>query len=211
MTEFYRRDFPAELQVRRGDDGEHYAEGLCVPYGVAADIIEIRDGEPIRYRERFAAGAFARALRAPHRITLVYGHGTGFSDRLGHVTELSEDATGLRMRAKIDRSRAEQAIDALTSSHSALSVAFATIVPKYGTEEPGSLVTRVSVHLDHIGAVTQGAYDAARLTSVRGDQDPDPEPTPAELAAAEQERKQRELLAWVDELASEDPWAHLRV
>jgi HK97 family phage prohead protease len=209
MTELYRRDFPAELLVRRGDDGEHYAEGLCVPYGVATDITEVRDGVPIRYREQFAAGAFARAMRAPHRVTLAYGHSNSFGDRLGFVTELTEDSVGLRMKVKLDRSRAEQALDALSSSHSALSVAFAPIVPRYGTEEPGQLVIRTSVHLDHIAAVTQGAYDLARLTSVRGDNDPDPDPTPAEIAAAEEEQKRRELAAWLETL-NEDPWAGLR-
>jgi HK97 family phage prohead protease len=210
MIELYRRDFPVDLQIRQADDGEHYAEGLCVPYGVATDIVEIRDGVPVQYRERFVAGAFARAMRAPNRVTLAYGHSTGFGDRLGYVVALTEDTVGLRMRAKLDRSRAEQAIDALGSSHSALSVAFAPIVPRFGTEEPGSLVTRTSVHLDHIAAVTQGAYDLARLTSVRGDTGPDPDPTPAELAAAEEEQKRRELAAWVEEIASADPWAALR-
>jgi HK97 family phage prohead protease len=148
-------------------------------------------------------------MRAPNRVTLAYGHSNSFGDRLGVVTDLSEDAVGLRMRVKLDRSRAEQALDALSSSHSALSVAFAPIVPRYGTERPGELVTRTSVHLDHIAAVTQGAYDLARLTSVRGDTDLDPDPTPAEVAAAEEEQKRRELAAWVDEL-TDDPWAALR-
>lgn len=204
MTELYRRDFPAELQVRRGDDGEHFAEGLCVPYNTSADIVEIRDGAPIRYREQFVPGAFARAMRAPSRVTLAYGHSTGFGDRLGYVVEFTEDAVGLRMRAKLDRSRAEAAIDALSSSHSALSVAFATIVPRPGTEEPGTLVVREAVHLDHIGCVPAGAYGAAALTSVRAD------PTPAEREALEQERLCRELLEWAASLSTDDPWAHLR-
>jgi HK97 family phage prohead protease len=209
MTELHFREFSADdLQVRRADDGQHYAEGLAVPYGSPTDIIEIRGGVPIGYREQFAPGAFDRAVRAPNRITLVYGHSDGFSDRLGHLVELSDTAAGLRMRARLDPSRAEQAFDALTSSHSALSIGFASIVPKAGTEEPGSLVTRRAVHLAHIAAVVAGAYDSARLTSVRADETP-PEPTPAELAAAEQERAARELAAWVDELA-QDPWADLR-
>ena len=208
--ELHCRDFPAELHVRRGDDGEHYAEGLAVPYGVPADIIEIRGGVPISYREQFTVGAFARAMRAPSRVVLAYGHSEGFGDRLGVVVDLTEDPAGLRMRARLDRSRAEQAMDALTSSHSALSVAFASIVPRHGTEEAGQLVTRRSVHLAHIGAVPQGAYDTARLTSVREGNKPDPDPTAAEVAAQEEQQRQRELREWVDQVAAENPWANLR-
>ena len=211
MNELYRRDFPAELKIRQGDDGAHYAEGLAVPFGVPASIIEIRDGAPITYREQFAPGAFARALRAPNRVPLVYGHSDGFGDRLGFAVDLSESADGLVMRARLDPSRAEQAIDALTSSHSSLSVAFAPIIPKYGSEEPGSLVTRRSVHLAHIAAVPQGAYSSAQLTSVREGTVPDGEtPTEAEIAAQEEAQKRRELLEWVEQVATEDPWASLR-
>ena len=208
MTELYRRDFPAELKIRKGDDGAHYAEGLAVPFGVPASIIEIRDGVPINYREQFAAGAFTRALRAPNRVPLVYGHSDGFGDRLGFAVDLSESAAGLVMRARLDPSRAEQAIDALTSSHSSLSVAFAPIIPKAGSEEPGSLVTRRSVHLAHIAAVPQGAYASAQLTSVR--EAPPEQPTEAEIAAQEEAQKRRELLEWVEQVATEDPWANLR-
>ncbi len=209
-AELHHREFSAgNLQIRQADDGFHYAEGVAVPFMVPTEITEFRNDGPIRYREQFAAGAFARALRAPHRVTLVYGHSDQFSERLGYVVSFVEDPdVGLRMRAKLDRSRAEQAIDALTSSHSALSVAFASIVPRAGTEQPGALVTRRSVHLAHIGCVTQGAYDAAQLTSVRAGDDPDP--TEAEVAEAEQERQAKELSDWVDSLAAEDPWAHLR-
>jgi len=65
------------------------------------------------------------------------------------------------------------------------------------------------VHLDHIGAVSQGAYDGARLTSVREGQ-PDPDPTEAEKAAQELEERQRELREWVDRELAENPWANLR-
>jgi len=192
IAALHHREFTAgDLRIRQAEDGHHYAEGLAVPFNTPADIIEIRGAEPIRYREQFAPGAFARALRAPSRVVLTYGHSETFGDRLGHVVALVEDpAVGLRMRAKLDPSRAEQAIDALTSSHGALSVAFASIVPRAGLEQPGTLVTRKAVHLAHIGCVVQGAYDAATLTSVRSDGTP-PDPTPAELAEA-------------------DPWAHLR-
>ena len=211
MTELYHRDFPAELHVRKCDDGFHYAEGLAVPYGVPADIIEIRGGEPIEYREQFSKGAFARALRAPMRVTFAYGHSSGFGDRLGHVVDLADTAAGLVMRAKLDPSRADQAMEALSSSHSSLSIGFASIVPRHGTEEPNSLIVRKSVHLDHIAAVPAGAYQTAQLTSVRSDPVPKgSDPTEAEIAAQEDAQKRRELLEWVEQVVAEDPWAHLR-
>jgi HK97 family phage prohead protease len=205
----YREFAPDDLQVRRADDGFHYAEGLAVPYLAPTDIVEIRDGEPIAYREQFARGAFDRAVRAPNRVTLVYGHSDSFPDRLGYMTELTDTPAGLRMRARLDPSRAEQAVDALTNSHSALSIGFASIVPRAGTEESGTLVTRRAAHLAHIAAVTAGAYAGAQLTLVRADETP-PEPTPAELAAADQERQRRELAEWAASLAESNPWADLR-
>lgn len=209
ISELHRRDFPADLHIRQGDDGAHYAEGLAVPYMVPAEILELRADGPIGYREQFAPGAFARALRAPDRVTLVYGHSEGFGDRLGHVAEFTETPAGLMMRAKLDKSRAEQAIDALTSSHNALSVAFATVVPKHGSEQPGSLVTRRSVHLAHIAAVPQGAYSDAVLTSVREGNPPEgDQPTAAEIAAQEEAQKRRELAEWAAKL--DNPWQHLR-
>lgn len=208
MTEFLRRDFPAELHIR-SESGAHFAEGLAVPYLVPANILEMRGDGPISYREQFAPGAFARALREPSRVALVYGHSDGFGDRLGHVAEFTDTPAGLMMRAKLDPSRAEQAIDALTSSHSALSVAFATIVPRHGAERPGELVTRRSVHLAHIAAVPEGAYPAAQLTSVRESTPPEGDPlTDAEIAAQEEAQKRRELAEWVEQL--DNPWAALR-
>jgi HK97 family phage prohead protease len=201
------REFPAELQVRQASDGNRYAEGLCVPYNTPADIIEIREEGPITYREQFAPGAFTRAMRAPNRITLVYGHSDGFGDRLGHLVNLEETPAGLVMRARLDPSRAEQAMDALTSSHSALSVAFASIVPRGGSEQAGSLVTRRSVHLAHIAAVPEGAYSDARLTSVRSEE-VDLEPTDAELDEQQEAQRRRELAQWAATV--ENPWAHLR-
>jgi HK97 family phage prohead protease len=209
MIELQRRDFPADLHIRRADNGTHYAEGLAVPYNVPANILELRADGPISYREQFAPGAFARALREPNRVALVYGHSEGFGDRLGHVAEFTDTPAGLMMRAKLDPSRAEQAIDALTSSHSSLSVAFATIVPKHGTELPGQLVTRRSVHLAHIAAVPEGAYPTAQLLSVREGGDPSgDEPTDAEKAEQIAAQQRRELAEWVEKLSN--PWSELR-
>ena len=209
MTEFLRRDFPAELHIR-SEGGLHFAEGLAVPYLTPASILEMRGDGPISYREQFAPGAFARALREPTRVALVYGHSEGFGDRLGHVAEFTDTPAGLMMRAKLDPSRAEQAIDALTSSHSSLSVAFATIVPKHGTELPGQLITRRSVHLAHIAAVPEGAYPTAQLTSVRegGNKPDDSEQTDAELEAQAEAQQRRELAEWVEKL--DNPWSELR-
>jgi hypothetical protein len=142
-------------------------------------------------------------------VALVYGHSDGFGDRLGHVAEFTDTPAGLMMRARLDPSRAEQAIDALTSSHSALSVAFATIVPKHGTEQAGQLVTRRSVHLAHIAAVPEGAYPTAQLLSVReGNNPPEGEQTDAELAAQREAQQRRELAEWVEKL--DNPWSDLR-
>lgn len=197
--ELHLRTYVQDLDIRQ-DGGFHVAEGLCVPFDTEAEIAEPRRDGVIRYRELFRAGAFARAVRAPFRVPLLYGHGPGESldQRLGFGTEFRESAEGLVGVFRLDRSRAEHALDILTTSHRALSVGFLSVWPKPGTERAGELVVRTSVALDHVAAVVEPAYALAGVTSVRGTPDDDT-PTDADRQAEQQQQQDRELMAWFGE------------
>ena len=196
---FYARALPAELDV---DEDEGTAEGILVPYNTPTPIVERQGDKLVRYVEEFVSGAFDRAIRAPGRIALTYGHSLAFGDRLGAFTHIEDRPQGLWGRLKWDSSKAAAARDAVLSTHQGLSVGFLSIVPKAFTERDGSHVVRRSAILDHVAAVPEGAYADARLTAVRNLSDVELEDTAADRAAAaelaERERVLAEALALVE-------------
>jgi hypothetical protein len=54
--------------------------------GCPQPIVERRGEGLVRYEELFRSGSCDRALRAPGRLTLTYGHSDAFGDRLGVAT-----------------------------------------------------------------------------------------------------------------------------
>jgi hypothetical protein len=207
MTEplYYARALPAELDI---DEEAGTAEGLLVPWDVPTAIVERRGSGLVRYEELFRAGSCERALRAPGRLTLTYGHSDAFTDRLGVATALEDRKEGLWGRFLFDRSKREAARDAVTSSHQALSITFMSVVPKAFTEREGSLVERRSVILQSVAAVPEGAYPQAQLLAVRnlaGELDAE---TAADVAAREEAQRRAAILAEVEELAAAgERWA----
>src|SRR4029077_2199969 len=105
----------------------------------------------------------------------------------------------------LDESTAAKARDALTTSHSGLSISFLSLLPKAFTERAGSLVTRAAAHLQHVAAVATPAYAGAGVTSIR-EGDPDEEPSAAELDDLAAQEEQRRQFEWIDELTAADPW-----
>jgi phage head maturation protease len=151
----------------------------------------------VRYEEVFRTRSCDRALRAPGRLTLTYGHSDLFPDRLGVATHLEDRAEGLWGRFRFDESKRDAARDAVTSSHQGLSITFASIVPKAFTEREGTLVERRSVVLMSVAAVPDPAYASAGLTIVRSLQEVDLEDTAADVAARQEREAQDALLASV--------------
>ena len=212
MIDLLYRTFPLEAAEIGGDDGRT-VEGLAVPFNRETPVVDRRpDGRVVRYRERFIIGAFDRAEAVPHRVTFVYGHSDSFAERLGHAETITQRADGLFIRFRLDPSRAESARDALATSHGALSIGFASIIPRRDSEEDGSLVTREAVHLMHVAAVPAGAYPDALVTSVRDAGDElallDAEAEQATRAAAEvAHARSCALLSEIDGLvASQSVW-----
>jgi HK97 family phage prohead protease len=201
-NEMHYRAWPVDLQIREAADGLTVS-GIVVPYGVEAEIEELRPDGVISYREAFAPGAFARAQRAPNRVTLTYNHDISLGNRMGFGRSFVDTAEGLLGTFRLDQSSADKARDILQSSHASFSVGFYSLVPKAGSERAGSLVTRRSTILDHVAAVVEGAYKGAGVASIRGAELELGEPTNADLEAAAQTRQDTELLAWIEQAAAD--------
>ena len=205
---YYARALPAELDI---DDQAGTAEGILVPWDQPTPIVERRGEGLVRYEELFRSGSCERALRAPGRLTLTYGHSDAFTDRLGVATLLEDRKEGLWGRFLFDRSKAEAARDAVTSSHQALSITFMSVVPKAFTEREGSLVERRSVILQSVAAVPQGAYPGAQLLAVRNLAEELDAETAADKAVQEEANRRAAILAEVDALvAAGERWEALR-
>jgi phage head maturation protease len=210
MTEplYYARALPAELDI---DDDAGTAEGILVPWDQPTPIVERREAGLVRYSEVFRTGSCDRALRAPGRLTLTYGHSDAFTDRLGVATALEDRKEGLWGRFMFDRSKVDAARDAVTSSHQALSVTFLSVVPKAFTERDGSLVERRSVILHSVAAVPEGAYPGAQMLAVRNLAEELEQETAADIAAQEELNRRAAILAEAEQLAAAgERWAQFR-
>ena len=151
-----------------------------------------------------------RAIRAPGRLPLTYGHSDSFADRLGVARILEDRKEGLWGKFGFDRSKVDAARDAVTSSHKALSVAFLSVVPKAFTEREGFLVERRSVIIQHVAAVPEGAYAGAGLTVVRNLADDLGDETAADVAAREETARRAAILAEFEALVEEGKrWENL--
>jgi len=202
---YYARTIPTDLDV---DDDAGTAEGILVPWDVETPIIERRGDALVRYAEVFRRGSCDRALRAPGRLPFTYGHSDAFGDRLGVATHLEDRDEGLWGRFRFDTSKRDAARDAVVSSHSALSIAFASVVPKAFTERDGTLVERRSVILQHVAAVPEGAYSDARLLVVRDLSAELVDETEADIRAREEAERVATILAEVESLrAAGERWS----
>jgi HK97 family phage prohead protease len=199
--DLYIREFPTDLDIRELPDDGMLVEGLVVPFGIEADIVEPRESGVIRYREAFAPGSFDRAIRAPHWVALTYNHSEDMPNRMGHGREFHESAEGLVGIFKLDATHAAQARDILTGSHRAFSVGFVSVVPRPLIERPNSLVIRKSVILRHVAAVPAGAYASAAVSSIR--EDADDVPTTNESAEAVAKAELADVFAFIDQAAQE--------
>lgn len=209
-SELNWRALPEPLHFREDDPDGLTVQGLVVPYGVPTLVREPRpDGSWVSYREQFVAGSCDRAIRAPNRVPLNYTHDDGMPNRMGYGVSFTDTPGGLLGTFRLDRSRADHARDILTSSHSALSVGFRSVVPAPWTEREGALITRRSVVPIHVAAVPHGAaaYDGARVLAVRDD-GLEGEPTAAELDDEARKAEDAALLAFFNaDLANR--WASL--
>ena len=209
--EIHYRSYPAELEVREAAGDGLTVTGLVVPYDTEAVVTEWQAGRAVTYREVFRAGAFQRAERKPTVVSLTYNHDTTLGNRLGYCRRIWDEAAGLMIEARLDRSSADKARDILTGSHGRFSIGFASIVPRAGSERAGELVERRAVILDHIAAVADPAYADTSVLAIRAEAAEDGEPSDAEIAAQARARADADLLAAIDALvAQQAKWDALR-
>ena len=153
----HTRDYLAQLEVR--DDGRTL-EGIAIPYGTEAQIIEHR----ARYIEVFAPGAFADA--ATHPLTATHPR-TGADLPIGRSVATSDRPDGLHGTWHV--SATELGDEVLTLIRDGvplgLSVGFVEGVSRWNRDH--TRVERVTAGLDHVAVVRQGAYAGARITAVR--------------------------------------------
>lgn len=208
---FYVREL-ASIDV---DEQHGTAEALLVPYDKPTQIVEMQPGRGrVAYMELFRKGAFERALRAgAGRIPLVYNHSESFGDRMGVLTRFWEESDGLHGALRFDASKLGAVHDAVTTSHSGISIAFVSVVPKAFTEREGSTVERRSVILEHVAAVNTPAYADARVLAVRNlaDELHELDETAADIAARQSNEQIAALLREAHELIEAgNRWASFR-
>lgn len=208
--QIHYRSFEPDIELRDSPTDGLTVTGLVVPYNIETEITELQNGGPVSYREVFRPGAFQRAERRPTVVSLTYNHDVTLANRLGYCRRIWDDARGLMIEARLDRSSADKARDILTGSHCRFSVGFASLVPRAGTERGGTLVERRAVLLDHIAAVADPAYADTAVLAIRAEGD-DGEPSDAEVALEARAKADADLFAAIDALVEQQAkWEALR-
>jgi HK97 family phage prohead protease len=142
-------------------------EALLVPWMTPTDVADVIDGRVVGYREQFARGSFTRAEKAPHRVMLCWGHSDDFQNALGRGESFRDTDSGEVGVFRLNVHDADRAA-ALLGDGMGVSARFESLRPRVGVlERPGALVTREQVHLVHVAAVSNPAYEDARVLAVR--------------------------------------------
>jgi HK97 family phage prohead protease len=157
------RSFPVNMEMTDG----RTVEGLCVPYGMTADIYSEEEG---RYQETFDLGAFSRVVRAPNRVMFRITHSANFSNMVGYGVELEERDAGLYGQFRLLEADAPKARELIKEAYRGLSIGFLPI----SNVRRGNVIHRVKAHLDHVAAVIEGtaAYSDAKVLAMREDGTP---------------------------------------
>lgn len=175
-------DLELDVQAARG-----VVEGLVVPYGREAEIVEPRGDGYVSYREQFAPGSMDGAAKAPNRVMLQFTHSERLDHQIGYGTAFRDSADGCVGTFQLYREGRDRVVEMLQTSHRGLSLTFVSLRPFGGLEQDGELVTRELVRCRAVAAVNDPAYADAGVVAVRQQ---------AELAqqvAAEAQRKRSEL------------------
>ena len=189
----------ADFQLR--DDGRTL-DGMIVPYGEVADVVDIDEssGELIRYREQFlphslanmAQGFRARSGKGMN-VPLLIDHQETMERMVGYATNIESNEDGARATFRLyDDSNLVKIRSILSESHTGLSVKFRDI------REPkliDGIVSRVQVFIAHVAATPMPAYAGATIGSIRSNGETVTVPTPALSDVREWLQAERERLA----------------
>jgi HK97 family phage prohead protease len=136
--------------------------GLCVPFNRPTIVAD----EPGKfYQEQFVPGAFQRAVHVPHRVNIRLSHSADQIVRAGRAARFREESDGLYGEFVADETPIGEALLARARSGEPVGLSIGAVPLK--TEKRGAVVTRTSVHLDHVAATESPAYRDARVLAVR--------------------------------------------
>jgi len=158
-----RRTFSVRLAP--ADGAGRIVEGRCVPYGVES-LVADPGTDP--YLETFTPGAFARAVRAPNRVSFRFRHGDGLADWIGRATEFVETDEGLDGSFRVTESAFGDHALALVDDAiiTGLSVGFVALGRRERRTASGAII-RDRCHLAEVSLVPEPAYAGALVTGRR--------------------------------------------
>lgn len=168
----------ADLELR--GDGRTIV-GIAVPFDQPTEIASYGG----TYTETFRRGAFTRTLteRGASRIKLLAIHDSTTMP-LGRLSSATEDATGLRIEARVSQTQAgDEALQLVADGAlDAFSIGFAPVPAGDRWNATRTAVERVEVKLHEVSLVPFPAYAGAVITGVRACQPYDPNLDPDVLA-----------------------------
>jgi hypothetical protein len=158
------------------DDGRR-VEGRIFPFGRAAHVVEMIDGELDEYDEEFLPGCTTRIRQvaaarggAPAWIRFTVDHERTFDARLGYCVDLAESDDGAHGVFRLyDGAQLAKVRDMLSTSHNGLSVEFTDVRPPV---VDGPLRQRCQINVLAVTATPTPIYDDARVLSLRATDDP---------------------------------------
>ena len=190
------REIPEPLETVDRDS----VAGLIVPWNQAADILEVRDGELVEYREAFDPGAFDKQALSGNpgtirKIEFVDGHAGGLG-KTGYALDLETRDNGQWALFRVLPRFADDVRTMIRDGVDGLSVGFH---PKRGgTVVRDGVQVRTDAHLVHVALTPTPKYVEARTMAMRAAQE-----RTDELERAEHRRMVDDILA------TRDRWAHL--
>lgn len=154
-----------DLEVRESGDGMTFSGYAAVFNSESEDL----GG----FREFIAPGAFKRSLQSRNEVKLLWNHDAGepLASMRGGTLKLTEDATGLKVEARLANTSRGRDVAELIRSKTVDSMSFGFSVIKDTWNADGNVRTLNAVRLFEISLVSFPAYQAtAGTVSVRSSQ-----------------------------------------
>jgi HK97 family phage prohead protease len=143
---------------QRSEDGRHYIEGICVPYGRVSNRVGPTP-------EVFEPGAFRSLVESGGRVKLTDYNHSRQRVPVGYSEKFEERSAGLWARFRLNRTPEGESAraNAQEGVYQGLSVGF---LPKLDDVTDGVRHIRAA-HLDHVSLVEDPAYLEAEILAVR--------------------------------------------
>lgn len=163
------------VEIRTDENGFRHLDGVVVPWAGRYTL-------PNGSIESFERGAFTKTLQERgNTIPLFQQHESRSTLPVGQAVEWRNEPDGLHATFKMARTRdAEDVLNlAQDGMVTGLSVGFIPVRSRTETRGDQQHVVRLEARLDHVGFVSQPAYDGARVLAVRNFDPDDEEQAPA--------------------------------